>query len=323
MQQILSLVKSFLAEMNGQLAPEAVIEEEKYHLVPADPRGATDGFFEINPLPSRPSAFQLFQSGRSQTYLIGQIVVGDDVRPVHYASVASAILRRDNGHLSPYTRPLTADLLLIDTKGLDNLEVIERYREGIEIIETKPEGQSFKDRRLAAMKEVARVLREMQEEGLLACNENREPGILVAVDGSLSHIEGAVNMPGVVGIVPANPEVLGEDNLVLSCPYGARTKLDSSSSPAVFYMRLRDHFGKNADFGLLRAEIGLNPDGSKPDEDWASDVASLLLKERLPVKPDSSGWDKRIFALQDTSKYISTLIPTPRIVITYFGRSIS
>ena len=119
MQQVLSLIRGFLGEMGGQLAPEATIEEERYHLAPAEVRPSSGEFFEIADFPTKRMSLQLFQTGRSRTFLIGQIVTDGDVRPVHYASVASAVLHRDNGRLAPYTRPITADLVLIDLAGLD------------------------------------------------------------------------------------------------------------------------------------------------------------------------------------------------------------
>jgi hypothetical protein len=321
MQQVLSLIKSFLSEMGGQIAPEAAVEESRYHLSVADPRPSQGNFFEIPDAPGRRMALQLFQAGRSNTYLIGQITTQNDVRPVHYASVASAILHRADGRLAPYTRPLTADLLLLDLADLDEGEIIERYRQGIEIIDTKPQTSSYKDRRLAAVRESARVQREMQEEGLISCNEQREKGIVIVIDGPLGQINGTLKMPGVVGIVPGDPEVLTGGNSVLACPYKGRTALDLSKKPAVFYMRLRDSYGKNPDFGLLRVELGQTSDGKAPDEQWATDIASLLFRERLPVDPGNEDWDKNIFALQNAAKYIDTLIPPPRVVTTYFGRS--
>jgi len=147
--------------------------------------------------------------------------------------------------------------------------------------------------------------------------------VLIVIDGPLSQIEGADKMPGVVGVVPAEPEIIGAGNSVLGCPFKARTSLDTGSMPPVFYMRLHDPWGLNPDFGLLRVELGLTSDGKAADEQWATDVASLLIRERLPVEMHARGWDKKIFALQHAAKYIDTLIPPPRVVTTYFGRSIA
>ncbi len=324
MQNTLSLIRGFIGEIGGRLAPEAITEEEQYHLPSAEPRMAPGQFFEVPGKPSRSMALQLFQTGRSRTFLIGKLVTENDVRPIHYASVASAVLSRSDGSLSPYTRPLTADLILLDLNGLeDENEVVERYREGIEIIDTKPSETGYGPRRIAAIIQAARVQREMTEEGLLSLSEGREPGVIIVVDGTLSGIEGASNMHGLVGLVPADADVLGDESSVLECPFGARSGLDVVGHPPAFYMRLRDATGYNPDFGLVRVELGLNPDGGPADEIWASDIASLLLAERFPVDLSINGWDKSIFALLHAGKYIDTLIPPPRVVITYFGRSIS
>jgi hypothetical protein len=322
MQNVLSLIRGFLAEMGGNLAPEATIEEEHYQLHHAEPRMAPDNFFEIPEKTSRAMALQLFQTGISRTFMIGKIVTDNDVRPVHYASVASTILSRTDGQLAPFTRPLTADLILVDLSGLESeKEVVERYREGIEIIDTRPADSGYSGRRIAAMNESARVQREMMEEGLLALSEDREPGVIVVVDGSLSGIEGANSTPGLIGLVPADAEILGQATKVLECPFGARSGLDQVGSPPAFYMRLRNSTGKNPDFGLIRVELGLNPDGAPADEAWASDVACLLLKERFPIDPTKADWDKSIFTLRQAGHYIDTLIPPPGVVTTYFGRS--
>ena len=323
MHQVLSTIRDFLAEIGGHVAPEATIEEDRYHVAPADPRASSAEFYEIPANPSRRLSLQLFQTGLSRTYLIGQLSDGPDIRPVHYATVACAILKRDDRQLAPFLRPLKADLVLVDLSNLDEGDVIERYNGEIEIIDTKPTSSSYMDRRLAAITHAALVKREMQEEGLLACSDHREPGILIGIDGPLSNIHGAAGMPGVIGIVPAEPEVLGPGNAVLGCPFMARSALDSTKSPPAFYLRLRDPAGRNPDFGLMRVELGLTADGGKPDETWASDVASILFKERLPVDTHSRGWDKSIFALQHAGRYIDTLIPPPRVVTTYFGRSTS
>jgi hypothetical protein len=322
MQIVLSLIRGFLAEMGGSLAPEATVEEEQYHLSKAEPRMAPDNFFEIPKKPSRAMALQLFQTGKSRTYLIGKIVTDTDVRPVHYASVGSAVLSRTDGQLAPFTRPLTADLILIDLKGLeDEKEVVERYREGIEIIDTKPVDSGYSGRRIAAMNESARVQREMMEEGLLALSQDREPGVVVVIEGSLEGIEGAMTTPGLIGVIPADAETIGLGSKVLECPFGARSALDEVGSPPAFYMRLRDATGKNPDFGLVRVELGLNPDGGPADEIWASDVSNLLLAERFPIDPAMKDWDKSIFSLLYAGRYIDTLIPPPGVVTTYFGRS--
>ncbi|HEX9746557.1 MAG TPA: hypothetical protein VGB30_14145 [bacterium] len=323
MQNVLSLIKSFISEMGGSLAPEAVVEEQQFHVSPAEPMVARDEFYEVPASPGSKMGLQLFQAGVSRTYLVGQIHTDDDVRPVHYASVASVVLHRYNGKMSPYTRPLIADLLLVDLSGIADSEVVERYREGIEIIDCKPANGDlgYKNRRLKAIREAARVQREMQEEGLIACGEGREPGVVIVVDDSLSNIDGAADMSGIVGVVPAEAELLGVGSKVLSCPFMARTALDTKSRPNSFYLRLRESRGSNPDFGLIRVELGKKPDGSNPDEDWASDVASLLVKERFPIDADGLGWDKKIFALQNAGQYIDTLVPPSRVVTTYFGRS--
>ena len=307
--------------MGGQLAPESTVEEERYYLPPGEPRSITGDFFEIPEYRGSVSAFQLFQSGISRTYLIGQIRTENEVRPVHYASVASVILHRENGHFSPFTRPLTADLLLLDLDGLDGQDIVERYNEGIEIVDCRSQDIGYKARRITAMRESARVQREMQEEGLLACKDSREQGVLIVVNGSLQQIEGAENTPGLVGIVPATADILGDASAVLAVPFGARSGLDMKNQPSAFYMRLREARGANPDFGLVRIELGRKPDGSPADESWASEVASLMLIERFPVKPEGEGWDKQIFALQSAGDYINTLIPPQKMVTTYFGRS--
>jgi len=308
--------------MGGQLAPEASIEEDQFRIAPAEPRMVPGQFFEIPDRVSKSVGLQLFQTGVTHTYLIGKLITDTDVRPVHYASVASAVLSRVDGQLAPYTRPLTANLILLDLNGLDDdADVVERYREGIEIINTNPGDTGYKTRRIAAMKAAAKVQREMTEEGLLVLKEGREPGVIVVIDGSLNGVENAVNMPGVIGIISADSDVIGGESAVLECPFGARSGLDEVGAPPAFYMRLRNSDGKNPDFGLVRVELGLNPEGGKPDEVYASDIASLLLRERFPVDMKMRNWDKSIFALKQSGKYIETLIPQPGVVTTYFGRS--
>lgn len=323
MQATLSLIRGFLGEIGGQLAPEADTEELIYRVPAAEPRMASTKFFEIPSRPSGRMALRLFQTGKSRTFLIGKVEADNDARPVHYASVASGILSRTGGELTPYTRPLTADLILLDMNGLDEDEVIERYREGIEIIDTKPTEHGYLGRRIAAVKQAERVQREMMEEGLLAMNEGREEGVIVVVDGSIANIEGAARMAGVIGLVPATAEIIGESSGVLDCPFGARTALDDVEHPPSFYMRLRDPSGMNPDFGLVRIELGLKSDGGVVDENYAGDIASLLLAERFPVDLYDKDWDKSIFALHNAGKYIDTLIPSPDVVTTYFGRSTS
>jgi len=322
MQETLSLIRAFLGEMGGQLAPEKSVEEEIFRVAPAEPRMVPSQFYEIPAKPSRTMGLQLFQTGKTQTFLIGKIAIDNDVRPVHYANAASAVLSRIDRQLAPYTRPLTAHLILLDLDGLDaDSEIIERYREGIEILDTHPADTGYKTRRLAAIQQAARVRREMTEEGLITLKEGREPGVIIVLDGSLSGIEGAVNMPGVIGIVSADSDVIGGESSILECPFGARSGLDQVGSPPAFYMRLRDPVGKNPDYGLIRVELGLNPDGGKPDEIWASDIASLVFKERFPVDRSMTNWDKSIFTLKHAGKYIDTLLPSPGLVTTYFGRS--
>ncbi len=324
MQNTLSLIRGFLGEMGGRLSPEASIEENRYHLPAAEARLAPSQFFDIPARPSRTMGLHLFQTGRSRTYLIGKLTMDGDVRPIHYASVASAVLSRSEGLLAPYTRPITADLILLDLDGLDQeADVVERYREGIEIIDTKPSDKSYRARRIAAMAESSRVQREMTEEGLLALKEGREEGVVAVIDGTLAGIEGAYEIPGVVGLVSAHAEVLGSESTVLECPFGARSALDEVGHPPAFYMRLHDPSGYNPDFGLVRVELGQTADGNPPDEAWATDVASLLLKERFPIDNKFENWDKSIYVLQHSKKYIDTLIPPPGVVTTYFGRSTS
>jgi len=323
MQTTLSLIRGFLGEIGGRLAPEALTEESIYRVPFASPRMASKKFFEIPTKPSSRMALRLFQTGRSRTFLVGEIISDNDARSVHYACVASGVLSRVEGELTPFTRPLTAHLILLDMNELDEDEVIERYREGIEIIDTIPDGHTYLDRRLAAIKQAERVQREMMEEGLLALNEGREPGVIIVVDGSLAEIEGAGSMSGIIGLVPATAGIIGDGNMVLDCPFGARTALDDVEHPPSFYMRLRDATGMNPDFGLVRVEFGLNAEGGAPDENYASDIANLLLAERFPVDLTDQAWDKTIFALHNAGKYIDTLIPTKDVVTTYFGRRTS
>lgn len=323
MQNVLSLVKSFIAEMGGRLAPEAKVEEDIYFVPPAAIIPASSGFYEIPSKPGGHYGLQLFLSGVSRTYLVGEIHAGDDLRPVHYASVATALLHRFDGRMSPFSRPLITDLLMLDLTGFKNSEIVSRYNESIEIIDCAPKNSDtgYQGRRLKAVMESSRVQHEMQEEELLLSSGSREEGVLIVIDGSLAGIEGASKIPGAVGLVPAEASIMGSKSEVLDCPFMARSALNTKNNPASFYMRLRDHSGNNPDFGLIRVELGLKPDGSAPDEEWASDVASLLISERFPVDPNIKGWDKKIYALLHTGHYIDTLLPPASVVTTYFGRS--
>lgn len=145
------------------------------------------------------------------------------------------------------------------------------------------------------------------------CSAEREP---LFVDGGISGSEAVAVSAYTVGVVKSHRTLYAEGEalgVVLSLAKGARSSVFRISSPkrttvASWYLRIRDHAGKDPMWGLVRVEVAHpEPDAMDRVGARADEVSRWVLAEASPLALPDARWDKMVYGVRDCEEFLRAI----------------
>ncbi|MBI3946090.1 MAG: hypothetical protein HY321_09240 [Armatimonadetes bacterium] len=293
------------------------------HVEGAEVRARHTGFRA--PRHAGSSGFRYFLDGIQFSRLI--LIINN--APLVYHISAAAILRRDpaTGELHPWRRSPVCECVLT---ARDHLPGAARLAErlapfGQALEEVDEEGKTSANALLLRdrARSKSQSLRRKLEVDLIAEWTAAAPEGWLMVDGPLIPLPGLTLAPRIVGVVKsfgAQYFTGAEQMRILMLPECQRTTAfqvprHSSRSATMepgegrraysWYVRIRDHRGREPDFGLLRLET---PPGI-PLPEGADEVSRWLIAERAPLSSADPRWDNLLYPIHLCERYLKSLVP--------------
>jgi len=244
-----------------------------------------------------------------------------DGLPVVYGTVAAVVRVRVNRRLVTWRRgPLVERRLYAPCAYLpaDACDVLGVG--GVEVVDTTAsarEGDPV-SRHPAALLERALALvqhdRERAEKALAEawCGLERGP---IFIDGSVQESEVVATAPCAVGVVKSHRTLYVDGEAlrtVLALKRGRRSSVfrvaTSHRTPvASWYLRLRDHAGRDPMWGLVRVEAAdLSGRGERLEDltRRADQVSRWVLAEASPLALPDGRWDKMVYGIRDCEEFL-------------------
>lgn len=236
--------------------------------------------------------------------------------PIVHGTVAAVVRQRCDRRMTTWSSPilrraLYAPLDLLSAPAADALRA-----EDLEIVDTlekrKPEsGHPF------ALQEIAyqSVLsaRELAEQELATqwCATNAAD---LFIDGGISGTEPVGRSGNVVGVVKSHQTLYaGAEDLptIMALRVGERSSvvrvaISNRVPVASWYLRLRDHAGRDPFWGLVRVEVAFSKDATTLPQ-RAEEVSRWVLAEALPLSVPDARWDKMVYGIRDCEEYLRAI----------------
>jgi hypothetical protein len=201
----LALIKDFLVENGGVIAPGAVLEEEAYIPEEIEYSGSATNvepvgtkYLEASDL----SELRFFEDGIQRTLYVGHLIVRGFHIPVHYCTVAAVILERNNRRFG-----LAADLfrkrevLLLSRANVPSQESLKPLEEaGIEIVDTEDPGRNFNKLCRDAQYAAKQIRLDLEREVLALWSERVDDGSFCVVDGTVMNLRVEEALPRCLGV---------------------------------------------------------------------------------------------------------------------------
>jgi hypothetical protein len=133
------------------------------------------------------------------------------------------------------------------------------------------------------------------------------------IDGGISGSEAVAVSACTVGVVKSHRTLYAEGPalaVVLGLGHGERSSVFRVTSPrrtpvASWYLRLRDHDGRDPMWGLLRVEIAHpQPQEIHAIGDRADEVSRWILAEASPLALPDARWDKMVYGIRDCEEFL-------------------
>ena len=321
MADTLGRIKTFLTESGGEVAAPDHIEEAAFGPHRQDLRDVTtiheDGI--IQPLGKATDGERVpirwFMDGVQKSYLVGACDLGETRVAVHYAMVASLIIRFGKDGFRMFGSPRIKEYALLSRHHL-GFDLPEGFTD------TGSSSAYFADQRKDAVMAVRRFRHLQESEHLLdwASETGGEESILV--DGSLSHLPNGVM--GAVGLCKDNhpiflpPEIQRRTH---SLGYGERSALFTYKNPlgdeiTSWFLRIRHPVGNSSSFGIVRPEVytGFPVPPKEVDE-----VSRAVFHLRNPVAYPRPKWERLIYPIRVCTEFLTHHLPKMNTIKWYLG----
>lgn len=233
--------------------------------------------------------------------------------PIVHGTIAAVVRQRQDRRLTTWSAPIVRRAWYVPMELLPPAARDALRDDDLEVVDTlatrKPDSaHPFALQEIAYQTVLA--ARESAERELAHdwCAATTEP---LFVDGALGGSEILARSPHVTGVVKSQQTLYGsaEDlQIVLALRAGERSSVlrvaPANRSPvASWYLRLRDHAGRDPFWGLARVEIA-QPARDRDLSARADEVSGWVLAEALPLSAPDARWDKMVYGIRDCEEYL-------------------
>jgi hypothetical protein len=349
-QDALKGAKEFVIAQRGQVAPLSLSEEEQspdvqddlsHHAYALEDSGHPYPVAYEYPADAPKSEFCFFEDGRQSTIQIGHIPVelgesGETLLliPVHFFTVAAAILHRKDRCLDVWDKAQIQQGVFVARSLVPDQEVLSRFeRLGLAIHDTgsrHPGKNDYYELRRRALIE-SKGLRLEAEQDLISRwrNSDEAADSFLVIDGTLQNLRDEKNVDRCVGVsksfgnryfdISTHNRVLRLKEYERSWTFRFHDQDEGSDTTRMgvrervsWYLRLRESPRKDPEFGLVRVEM------SKRYADNAAAFADRfsrsLISDRFPTSYPRPRWDKHLYPVQACENYLSSIMPSKATV---------
>lgn len=336
--------KQFISSQGGQIAPMAISEEElnpdeqddlSYQAYPLE---SMDNIYRVPfefPNDSVCSEFSFFEDGRQRTVQIGYIPATYGTThvliPVHYFVIASVILQRDGRELKLWKTAKVRQGIFVEKSLVPDQTELERFtQEGLDVVDIHTQGGDYYALRKRTLQEAKRIRLELEtrliEEWRISPDSKDK---LLIVDGTLMNFRNEENIERCVGVsksfgsryfsVSDHNRILQMDEFNRSWVFRFHSPEDEKDTLKLgqrerlsWYLRLRNRYNSDPEFGLIRVEISLRHLNNLQEK--VEMISRSLLSERLPTSYPTPRWDKHLYPIRSCEKYLSSIMPSIQTV---------
>jgi hypothetical protein len=236
--------------------------------------------------------------------------------PIVHGTVAAVVRERRDRRMTTWSSPilrraLYAPLALLSPAAAEALRL-----QDLEIVDTlekrKPESaHPFALQEIAYQSVLGAREQAEQELAKQWCATNADD---LCIDGGISGSEPVARSTIVVGVIKSHQTLYAaaEDlPMIMALRVAERSSVvhvDVSSRVPVasWYLRLRDHDGRDPFWGLVRIEVALSG-GAAALPERAETVSRWVLAEALPLSVPDARWDKMVYGIRDCEEYLRAI----------------
>jgi len=331
----LQKARDFIRAQKGKIAPLAVSEEELNPRAQDDlslqawalePTGSCYKVSYKHPDDAGSSEFSFFEDGKQRTIHIGVIPATYDNRnvliPVHYFTVAAVILKRENGRLKVWTRPVLREGILVEKSLVPYQYGLEKYETaGLLVVDTETTGADYYKLRSRALWKAKEQRLEVEDQLIEAWRRSDEAADhFLVVDGTLMNFRNEKSIRQCVGVSKSfgcryfdfseNHRILQMKEFERSWTFRFHSPEDDITrggrERVSWYLRLRTRTDADPEFGLIRVEISRAHADEAPK--FAERFSRSLLSERLPTSYPFPRWDKHLYPIRTCESYLSSIM---------------
>lgn len=236
--------------------------------------------------------------------------------PIVWGTVSAAIRARVNRRLVtwPGRAPIVMRRYYIPFRYVDGLrEDLLSHAQVADTLRANAQGQ-FPSRHPAALMEAAVQRVQQDREAIeleLAEAWCASQTSALYVDGSLTGSATAACSNLCVGVIKSHRRLYADGNafrVLVGLEAGQRSSVFRVSprgrhAVASWYVRVRAPKGRDALFGLVRAEVADTPDiSSRADE-----ISRWIMAEGAPLALPDGRWDKMAYGIRDTEEFLRAI----------------
>jgi len=319
-KQVLAQVTEFLKREGGNFAPTYEPDETLYTPRQYDFRSTTRCLEEENSsVPSPGVPIRFFHDGIQKTFLVGYLVREPYHLTVHFSTVASIILKIQNGNFSLWNEPRIATSILVP---------MELYGEELPppFVDTGAQRPYFEELRMRAVETSRHLRQQLEKEHLREWTKTATPSEYIAVDGTLRHLHGLAFKNHIIGLSKSFHPLFFDaatQQKAMQIREGERSFAFSFTDEAgetysSWFLRLRNPAGKDPEFGLLRIEFG----EPEPPPDFIHQISSSIFRLRYPVAYPYPRWDRLLYPIRLCTETLNNFLPSAKTIQYYFGWSV-
>ena len=334
----LARIKDFLLENGGVLAPGAVLEEEAY--IPEEIE-RTEETTNVEPVSSiavssdLSSELRFFEDGIQRTLYVGHLVANGYHIPVHYCTVAAAILERTDRHFHLADNLFVKrELLLVSRANVPDQSSLDALGDfGIEVIDTEVAGRNFNELCRKAQNKSKSERLAVESKLVERWAEHYNGNSFLLVDGTVMNLRSDRAVSRCVGVSKQVLErhfALQNHKRVYNLKFGERSWVfrfnSEDDDPRLgardrlsWYLRIRDTTGRHPEFGLLRCEVSTAH--VKRATKIADRLSASLMAERYPIAFPDARWDRLLYPIRQCEQYLRSRCRPLSSVQAAFGRT--
>lgn len=290
------------------------------------------------PIPYNPqqdssfSKLSYFQDGTQRTLLVGHILYQNFHIPVHFSTVSSVILKRENRKLTVWDQPLIKKFLIVPKQFVIKQEAFALLPDDVTVVDIPTEAPDYYEIKRLAVQVSKKERVKCEEELIEKWLESAGKDDFLVIDGTIMNFRNEKAIEQCVGVSKSFRTIycrLGEYQKILQLQefersWAFRFKEEDEDlkmgmrDRISWYLRLRNKSGHNPEFGLVRLEVSLRHE--EHIEEVANSISKSIISERYPASFPDERWHNLIYPVKRCEDYLRSILPSTNSIRASVGR---